>query len=82
MGINATSLASQPPGVSSRALASAMRRRDFLGASAAATLAHCLTSAVSRPNILFAISDDQSFAHTGGFRRSCSPHAQFRPHYG
>ena len=65
MAINAASLASQPPRVSSRALASAVRRRDFIGASAAATLVHCLTSAESRPNILLAISDDQSFAHTG-----------------
>ena len=65
MALNATSLASQPPGIPARALTSAMRRREFLGASAATTLVQCLTSAASRPNILFAISDDQSFAHTG-----------------
>lgn len=41
-----------------------MRRRDFLAASVA-PLVGCLQGAASRPNILFAISDDQSFAHTG-----------------
>ena len=41
-----------------------MRRRDFLAAGGAA-LARCSAAAESRPNILFAISDDQSFAHTG-----------------
>ena len=40
-------------------------RRAFLGAGAAAALTRCLGDASSRPNILFAISDDQSFAHTG-----------------
>lgn len=43
-----------------------LRRRDFLAAGAAATvLAGCQQEAPPRPNILFAISDDQSFAHTG-----------------
>ena len=42
----------------------AVRRRDFLAASVA-PLVGCLQGAASRPNILFAISDDQSFAHTG-----------------
>lgn len=45
--------------------ASSLRRRDFLGAGAAASLAGCLGGPGSRPNILFAVSDDQSFAHTG-----------------
>ena len=40
-------------------------RRAFLGAGAAAALSRCLGGVASRPNILFAISDDQSFAHTG-----------------
>jgi len=39
-------------------------RREFLGASAGAALASCAKPAEARPNILFAISDDQSFAHT------------------
>ena len=43
----------------------ATSRRDFLGASAATALSQRLQGAASRPNILFAISDDQSFAHTG-----------------
>ena len=49
----------------SSALLSATSRRNFLGASAAAALSQRLQGAASRPNILFAISDDQSFAHTG-----------------
>ena len=59
----------QPSGSSadrpSSALLPATSRRDFLGASAAAALSQRLQGAASRPNILFAISDDQSFAHTG-----------------
>ena len=43
----------------------AISRRGFLGASAAAAMSQRLRGAASRPNILFAISDDQSFAHTG-----------------
>jgi N-sulfoglucosamine sulfohydrolase len=43
-------------------------RRNFLlglsGASAASVLFHCGSRATKRPNILFAISDDQSFPHT------------------
>ena len=45
--------------------AAALRRRDFLAASALAVLSPRLKAASARPNILFAISDDQSFAHTG-----------------
>lgn len=41
-----------------------MRRRDFLAASASLALAQCREDSSPRPNILFAISDDQSFAHT------------------
>ena len=41
-----------------------MGRRAFLGAGAAAALSQCLGGVATRPNILFAISDDQSFAHT------------------
>ena len=42
-----------------------MGRRAFLSAGATAALSQCLGGVASRPNILFAISDDQSFAHTG-----------------
>lgn len=42
-----------------------MRRRDFLATSASAAALRRLRGAASRPNFLFAISDDQSFAHTG-----------------
>ena len=42
----------------------ATSRRNFLGASTAAALSRRLRGAASRPNVLFAISDDQSFAHT------------------
>ena len=42
-----------------------MRRRDLFSLAATAAFAGCGQPAVSRPNILFAISDDQSFAHTG-----------------
>ena len=49
----------------SRPLLSAPSRRDLLGISAAAALSQGLQGATSRPNILLAISDDQSFAHTG-----------------
>lgn len=41
-----------------------MRRREFLAASASLALAQCREDSSTRPNILFAISDDQSFAHT------------------
>ena len=44
---------------------SALRRREFLGASALAAVARGATGDSSLPNVLFAISDDQSFAHTG-----------------
>ena len=39
-------------------------RREFLALGAATALAGCHPGATPRPNILFAISDDQSFAHT------------------
>ena len=44
-----------------------MRRRDLFSLAAAAAFAGCASAPEgrSRPNILFAISDDQSFAHTG-----------------
>lgn len=42
-----------------------MRRREFLATSASLALAQCGPGSASRPNFLFAISDDQSFAHTG-----------------
>ncbi len=42
-----------------------MLRRDFLAAGAVAAVAQQSSAAASRPNILFAISDDQSFAHSG-----------------
>lgn len=42
-----------------------MRRRDLFSLAAATAFAGCGQGADSRPNILFAISDDQSFAHTG-----------------
>ena len=42
-----------------------MRRRDFLSAGAAAVAVPTLAAADKRPNVLFAISDDQSFPHTG-----------------
>lgn len=42
-----------------------MRRRDLFSLAAATAFAGCGQGAASRPNILFAISDDQSFAHTG-----------------
>ena len=42
-----------------------MRRRDLFSLAATAAFAGCGQPAASRPNILFAISDDQSFAHTG-----------------
>ncbi len=43
----------------------AIPRRDFLVAGVGAALAKSLPGASPRPNILVAISDDQSFAHTG-----------------
>ena len=55
----------QPADVSARALRTPIRRRDFIAGSAATALAQRLSGASSRPNILFAVSDDQSFAHTG-----------------
>lgn len=44
-----------------------MRRRDLFSLAATAAFAGCASAPEgrSRPNILFAISDDQSFAHTG-----------------
>lgn len=53
-----------------------MRRRDFLAASAGTAALRPLQGAASRPNFLFAISDDQSFAHTGaaGDPVVCTPH--------
>ncbi len=42
-----------------------MRRRELLATGTAAAFASKLGAAASRPNILLAISDDQSFAHTG-----------------
>lgn len=42
-----------------------MRRREFLATGASLALAQCQRGTASRPNFLFAISDDQSFAHTG-----------------
>ena len=50
-----------------RSSSTAIPRREFLSAGAGATLAGCLRSGATRPNILVAISDDQSFAHTGAF---------------
>ena len=50
---------------SARDRETAIGRRAFLGGCAAAAFAQRLRGASSRPNILFAISDDQSFAHTG-----------------
>lgn len=43
----------------------APRRRDLLAAGAFTSVARALQHPDPRPNILFAISDDQSFAHTG-----------------
>lgn len=40
-------------------------RRDFLAAAMAPALASCSKGASPPPNIVLAISDDQSFAHTG-----------------
>jgi len=40
-------------------------RRQFLATGAALSVAPALSAGPDRPNILFAISDDQSFAHTG-----------------
>ena len=40
-------------------------RREFLALGAASALVGCEQGGTSPPNILFAISDDQSFAHTG-----------------
>ena len=48
-----------------QARAGSVGRREFIAASAAAALACRPTGRHSRPNVLFAISDDQSFAHTG-----------------
>ena len=45
--------------------AGTLPRRDFFALGAAAAFAGCQQGSASRPNILFAISDDQSFAHTG-----------------
>ena len=42
-----------------------LRRRDLFALGAATAIAGCSQDAAPRPNILFAISDDQSFAHTG-----------------
>lgn len=45
-----------------------LNRRSFMAAAAAPavlSLLNCRGEAKRRPNILFAISDDQSFAHTG-----------------
>ena len=42
-----------------------VRRREFLGACASVVAAGCSGSSPRRPNVLLAISDDQSFAHTG-----------------
>ncbi len=52
------------PGRTPRSPAS-LSRRGFLSGAAAASLVGCTGRAGSRPNILVAISDDQSFAHTG-----------------
>ena len=43
----------------------AMRRRAFLAAGVGAAFARCSREAAPSPNVLVAISDDQSFAHTG-----------------
>lgn len=40
-------------------------RRDFFALGAATAFAACQQRSAPSPNILFAISDDQSFAHTG-----------------
>ncbi|MDE0626906.1 MAG: hypothetical protein OXH99_10955 [Bryobacterales bacterium] len=42
-----------------------LRRRDFLAASVLAAFSPGLEAASAGPNILFAISDVQSFAHAG-----------------
>ena len=42
-------------------------RRRFLTTSAAFSVAPAFSSKSDRPNIVFAISDDQSYAHTGAF---------------
>lgn len=51
--------------VISNSSASTLRRRDLFALGAATALASCSQDAAPRPNIVFAISDDQSFAHTG-----------------
>ena len=55
----------QPADVPARVLQIPVQRRDFIAASAATALAQSLRGASSRPNVLFAISYDQSIAHTG-----------------
>ena len=42
-----------------------IRRRDFVSAGVGTAFLRRLQGASARPNILLAISDDQSFAHTG-----------------
>lgn len=49
----------------SNASVGTLPRRDFLALGAATAFAGCEQPSASRPNVLFAISDDQSFAHTG-----------------
>ncbi len=55
-----------------------LSRRQLLASAAAAGLSACRKAAPapSRPNILFVIADDQSYAHTGigGSRTVSTPH--------
>ena len=48
----------------SRSTEPTLSRRQFLAAGASGPLLRCTTPSKGRPNILVAISDDQSFAHT------------------
>ncbi len=50
---------------SSRFRGAWIRRRDFVAAGAVSAFGCRLAGPVSRPNVLVAISDDQSFAHAG-----------------